>query len=174
MTRCPKCNHLRTAQDINPEWECPSCGVAYSKAINQTPPSSTHGSAQVNLPTRRESAPGLLQRLFSAPVLLLLALGLGAYWYTSHPGKSNTQPLGPQLEAEEQVVIYSTSQCATCRRAKDYFRMHNIAYTEYNVEESIEYRKKFYEIGGKAVPLLLIKGKRMTGFDPARFEHLYQ
>lgn len=34
VTICPKCNYQRKESDINPEWECPSCGVAYIKAQN--------------------------------------------------------------------------------------------------------------------------------------------
>jgi uncharacterized membrane protein YhaH (DUF805 family) len=29
---CPKCQHKRTADDEGPDWRCPSCGIAYSKA----------------------------------------------------------------------------------------------------------------------------------------------
>ena len=29
---CPKCQHQRTAGDEGPEWQCPSCGIAYNKA----------------------------------------------------------------------------------------------------------------------------------------------
>ncbi len=29
---CPKCQYKRTAADQCPQWQCPSCGVAYSKA----------------------------------------------------------------------------------------------------------------------------------------------
>ena len=29
---CPKCQYKRTAADQCPEWQCPSCGIAYSKA----------------------------------------------------------------------------------------------------------------------------------------------
>jgi hypothetical protein len=29
--QCPKCNYVRKPSDINPDWECPSCGIAYSK-----------------------------------------------------------------------------------------------------------------------------------------------
>ena len=29
---CPKCQYKRTVADQCPEWQCPSCGVAYSKA----------------------------------------------------------------------------------------------------------------------------------------------
>jgi hypothetical protein len=29
--KCPKCGHERTADDVGPDWQCPACGVAYSK-----------------------------------------------------------------------------------------------------------------------------------------------
>jgi len=28
---CPKCNYKRLESDQAPEWQCPSCGVAYNK-----------------------------------------------------------------------------------------------------------------------------------------------
>lgn len=28
---CPKCAYVRTAADTNPPWQCPRCGIAYSK-----------------------------------------------------------------------------------------------------------------------------------------------
>lgn len=33
--KCPKCNYVRTPEDANPEWQCPSCGVAYQKVIDR-------------------------------------------------------------------------------------------------------------------------------------------
>jgi hypothetical protein len=30
-TVCPKCGHVRTAEDAAPAWQCPACGIAYSK-----------------------------------------------------------------------------------------------------------------------------------------------
>jgi uncharacterized membrane protein YhaH (DUF805 family) len=35
-TICPKCQYKRTAADQAPGWQCPSCGVAYSKAAAQS------------------------------------------------------------------------------------------------------------------------------------------
>ena len=29
--RCPKCKYNRKESDSNPEWQCPSCGIAYGK-----------------------------------------------------------------------------------------------------------------------------------------------
>src|SRR5262245_2912657 len=28
---CPKCKHVRTANEVAPDWQCPACGVAYAK-----------------------------------------------------------------------------------------------------------------------------------------------
>ena len=30
-TVCPKCGHVRTVADVAPAWQCPACGIAYSK-----------------------------------------------------------------------------------------------------------------------------------------------
>lgn len=30
---CPKCGHVRTADDTAPAWQCPACGIAYSKYL---------------------------------------------------------------------------------------------------------------------------------------------
>ncbi len=35
-TFCPKCNYRRKPTDEVPEWQCPSCGVAYAKISNGT------------------------------------------------------------------------------------------------------------------------------------------
>ena len=31
-TTCPQCAYMRNEQDSHPAWQCPKCGVAYSKA----------------------------------------------------------------------------------------------------------------------------------------------
>src|ERR1700730_18192176 len=34
---CPKCQYKRSADDHGPDWQCPSCGVAYNKATAPSP-----------------------------------------------------------------------------------------------------------------------------------------
>ncbi len=31
MTACPKCGYVRKPSDTAPDWQCPSCGIAYAK-----------------------------------------------------------------------------------------------------------------------------------------------
>jgi len=30
---CPKCRHVRQANEVAPDWQCPKCGVAYAKFV---------------------------------------------------------------------------------------------------------------------------------------------
>ncbi len=124
MTRCLKCNHVRTAQATNPEWQCPSCGVAYSKAMTPVPASASGRSSAVAV-VATAAAPGLLQRLLSTPLLLLLVLGLGGYAYVSHAGKSTAQtnrawPLFSTLKQDSASLKASSKQNVHHRNAANH------------------------------------------------------
>jgi len=43
--KCPKCGYVRLVTDVAPEWQCPSCQVAYVKARVSTGESVAAGSA---------------------------------------------------------------------------------------------------------------------------------
>jgi glutaredoxin len=79
----------------------------------------------------------------------------------------NTTPSKP-------VTIYSTATCHFCNLAKEYFKEHDIAYTEYNVGED---RDKLIEMrnltGQLGVPVIRVNDQVMVGFAPAHFEKLY-
>lgn len=64
------------------------------------------------------------------------------------------------------VVIYSTPWCAYCKMAKEYFKKHDIVYTEHDVAEDPIKRQemidKTHQIG---VPVIIIDGKTIIGFD---------
>ncbi|HYC37366.1 MAG TPA: glutaredoxin domain-containing protein [Usitatibacter sp.] len=68
------------------------------------------------------------------------------------------------------VTMYSTSWCGYCKRARDYFTAKGIRFTEIDVEKSTEGNRRFKELGGKGVPLILAGGKVMRGFSVERFE----
>lgn len=86
--------------------------------------------------------------------------------------RARAQIDGSASESAE-VQIYTTQTCSECLRAKHYLRANGIAYKEFDVEGDMALRKKFYAIGGKAVPLLFVRGRRMEGFDPTEFNRLY-
>jgi len=64
-----------------------------------------------------------------------------------------------------QVVLYTTSWCPACRQAKEYLRSNAIPYEEKDVESSQTAAQEFQSLGGGGVPLVVVKGHRMTGFS---------
>jgi glutaredoxin len=72
------------------------------------------------------------------------------------------------------VVMYSTSWCGFCKRARAYFRRQGIAYQEYDVENSAKGRRDYKKLNGHGVPIILVGRQRMNGFSVGRFQRLYQ
>ena len=70
IKKCPKCGYERKATDSAPEWQCPSCGVAYAKVSGSTR-SSTSNSISKNdaVANTNENSQ---KRKFTEPVKLLL------------------------------------------------------------------------------------------------------
>ena len=73
----------------------------------------------------------------------------------------------------KNVTIYSTPVCHYCGLAKEYFKTHNISYTEHNVATDLEQRKIMVDKSGQlGVPVIDIDGKIIVGFDEAEVASL--
>ena len=71
------------------------------------------------------------------------------------------------------VEIFTASFCPHCQDAKMYMQMNNIKFTEYNLEKSKGAEKKFLGMGGKKIPLLVVKGNILRSWNQAAFEKAY-
>ena len=78
----------------------------------------------------------------------------------------------PSAASAGQVTMYSTSWCGHCKNARNYFAAKRIAYRDLDVEKSDAAASEFKRLGGSGVPLILVGGKAMSGFDPEAFEAL--
>lgn len=78
----------------------------------------------------------------------------------------------------KSITIYSTPTCVYCRAAKDFFKEHNITYTEYNVAADSERVKEMVEKSGQmGVPVIVItdedgKEEVVIGFNKPKLEEL--
>lgn len=72
------------------------------------------------------------------------------------------------------VEIYTASFCPHCQDAKMYMKMNNIKFKEYNLEKSKGAEKKFLGMGGKKIPLLVVKGKILRSWNQSAFEKAYK
>ncbi len=72
-----------------------------------------------------------------------------------------------------KVIMYSAAWCGVCKRARRYFQQKHIPFTEYDIDTSEEGRKGYARYRTRAVPVIAVGKKHMTGFSPAGFQRLY-
>ena len=70
-----------------------------------------------------------------------------------------------------RVVLFSTSTCSRCRRAKRYFRENRVPFKEINVERDPDAARDIVrKTGQTGVPVIKIGNKWIVGFDRERIE----
>lgn len=70
-----------------------------------------------------------------------------------------------------KVILFSTSTCSWCRRAKKYFRENRIPFKEINVErDEATARDIQRKTGQMGVPVIKIGSKWIVGFDKPAIE----
>ncbi len=71
----------------------------------------------------------------------------------------------------KNIKIYSTPTCVYCKMAKEFFKKHNVAYTEHNVAEDDAAREeminKTHQLG---VPVIDVDGEVFVGFNRSELE----
>ena len=72
-----------------------------------------------------------------------------------------------------RIIIYSTPTCHFCHAAKEFFKEHHIEYTDNDVAENVENRKKMIEMTGQmGVPVIKIGDDIIVGFDEQKIREL--
>ena len=68
-------------------------------------------------------------------------------------------------------VIFSTSTCSWCRRAKRYFREQGVSFKEVNIErDPAAARDLVRKTGQSGVPVIKIGSAWIVGFDKERID----
>lgn len=75
-------------------------------------------------------------------------------------------------KAVQPVEIYVTDWCHYCRDAQSYMKSRGIAFTAYDIEKDSAANRRYIELGGGGVPILVIGSKKMYGFSRERFENI--
>ena len=72
----------------------------------------------------------------------------------------------------KNVIIYSTNTWPHCVTAKEYLSGKGINYTEKNVQSDTEARKELLAMGYRGVPVIVVDGEEIVGFDKERLDQL--
>lgn len=96
-------------------------------------------------------------------VLCIALLALFQNWGRINNFFNPAPPISANTDV--QVVMYSTDWCGYCKQARSLFKSASIAYREYDIETSAEGLKQYQALGGRGVPLIIINGKLLRGFN---------
>ena len=72
----------------------------------------------------------------------------------------------------KKIEIYTSDTCIQCKKAKEYFKENNIDFIEYNISLSEEYKRELIKKGYLSVPIIVVDGQDILGFDLNRIKQL--
>ncbi|NBI06259.1 glutaredoxin family protein [Senegalia massiliensis] len=72
----------------------------------------------------------------------------------------------------KNVTVYTSSTCPHCTSAKEYLNEKGVDFTEKNVTTDSTARKELIQKGYMGVPVIIVDGEEMVGFDKNRLEEL--
>lgn len=73
----------------------------------------------------------------------------------------------------KNVTIYTTPTCAFCHAAKEFFREHNVEFTEHDVAGDEQKRNEMIQKSGQlGVPVIDIDGQLVVGFNRNKLAEL--
>ncbi len=70
------------------------------------------------------------------------------------------------------VIVFSSSTCPYCTLAKNHLTEKGVAFVEKNVSSDKEARKELMAMGHMGVPVVVINGTEIVGFDKDRIDSL--
>lgn len=93
-----------------------------------------------------------------------------------HAAAIPTRPAepAPAPTPTADVVLYCTSWCPACRRAREFLKRHNIAYVEVDIgrDRAAAARVRKWANGNETTPTFDIKGTIIVDFDQAKLEQV--
>lgn len=168
---CPKCKAIRQPGATVPDWQCPSCGIAYVKAGGDNSPAGDATVVyQARTPPERRGTLKFLLVGFAAVAAGAWALRRQNRAPAAAEVISTKKPAGPR-----DVVMFATSWCGYCAAARRFFTDNGIKFVEYDIERDPDGSRKYEKMGfkGSGVPVILIDGEVYHGFnEPALREAL--
>lgn len=72
----------------------------------------------------------------------------------------------------KKVEIYTSDTCIQCKKAKEYFQNNNLEFIEYNISSNQEYKRELIKKGYLSVPVIVVEGQDILGFDLTRIKQL--
>ena len=136
--------------DIDPDWQCPSCGVAYAKAEAVTVGDGGN---------RRTATPGgsLIGKF------LLVAIVVAIAWAVVPGTRTGPGPVSQASVANASIVMYSLTTCGYCNAKRAELKARGIPFVEYFLDKEPDRQRELFE-------KLIVAGYRGGGIGTPTFE----
>lgn len=72
--------------------------------------------------------------------------------------------------APTRVVMYGTQSCPYCAKTREYFHEKKVVFVERDIQQDPAAARQFKELGGNAVPRVLIGDRLISGYNPSVFD----
>jgi glutaredoxin len=118
-------------------------------------------------------------RNIATTVALVICAAAGG-WYGVHALRSLRGEAGVQRgdysaivrQAGHPVVLFSTTTCPHCARARRVLDALGIDYVVYEIDVSPAARELYAQVGSRSVPVLVTADRRVTGFQEAGYRSI--
>lgn len=168
--QCPKCGYVRRAEDDAPEWQCPACQVVYAKVCTPTKLSPYPPPAANPRPTNFQETSGLPLPKIVVTLALIAFIGYGGYRTfggitITRETSNDIVTASPITAPDKTVLLYSSTGCKYCKKAKEFLSAHNITFEEIDVYNSERGKADFAKLGATGVPIIIVADTKIIGFD---------
>ncbi len=68
-----------------------------------------------------------------------------------------------KAHAENEVILYVTSWCSSCKKAERFLRRHNISFQRYDIEKDMAALNRY-----RQVPVMQVNRQLIVGFNEVR------
>ena len=156
---CPNCNYTRKSSDSAPEWQCPSCEIAYNKGVGAAN-SEDYGRIAPPAVQGNRSGSGGARWLF-----VLVVIG-AALWAGKPVWQDRAQTQVVRAGAmQPEVILYATEWCGYCAATRDFFAANNIRFSELDIEKTAAGYEGHKKLGGNGVPLIVVGDSVIHGYN---------
>jgi len=95
-------------------------------------------------------------------VLFALAIVVNSNWWRI---ELMLNPISHEQLGGYSIIMYSTSSCRYCAKARRFFSASQLPYKEYDIEKSAIAHQEYKQLGGRGVPVIKIGPHVIQGFD---------
>lgn len=104
-----------------------------------------------------------------SPRLLFAIAGVLFAGIVLWPGaRASGVPEARRLVGDDRVILFSAEWCGYCDRLRKDLKQAKVAFTERDIEQSIDSNNAWRTLGGRGVPLTLVGSDVVQGYAPDR------